>query len=91
MAEEDNGTVPEQPGQPLPAPPQSNLDINIVPGGAVLTFPVQLGMDNVTMKQLVKQYLAAHPELVQEIAREAIVQRQQELKFIQMINRSRND
>lgn len=84
---EDNGTVPEQPGQP----PPSNLNINIVPGGAVLTFPVQLGLDNVTATQFVKTYLAAHPELVQEIAREAIAQKQQELKFIQMVNHSRND
>lgn len=83
MAEADNGKPPE--------PPPSNLNINIVPGGAVLTFPVQLGMDNVTATQFVKAFLAAHPELVQEIAREAIAQKQQELKFIEMVRRSRND
>lgn len=88
MAEEENGKVVD--ADPPPAPLPSNLNINIVPGGAVLTFPVQLGLDNVTMKQLVRAYLNAHPEEVQAIAREAIAQKQQELKFIEMVRRSKN-
>ena len=87
MAEEDNETTPEPPrqGQPM------QLGIQIVPGGAVLSFPINLAMDDETTMQFVKLFLNAHPELVQEIVKEAIAQKQQELAIIQMVKRSRND
>ena len=85
---EENGVPPQEPprqGQPM------QLGMQVVPGGFVLSFPVNLAMDNETMGQLVKTYLNAHPELVQEIVKEAIAQKQQELAIIQMVKRSRND
>lgn len=91
MAEEDNGTQPE-PEQPQPRQGEAMaVGMQITTQGAVLSFPVQLGLSNEAMKQLVRSYLQAHPEEVQEIAKEAIAQKQQELAFIQMIKRSRND
>ena len=68
MPEEDNVPEPEQPrqGQPM------QLGIQIVPQGAVLSFPVNLAMDNETTMQFVRAFLNAHPELVQEIVKEAI-------------------
>ncbi len=87
MSEEENGTLLEQPA----APPPIGLNMQLNPQGVVLSFPVNLSIDNETMKQLVKAYLQAHPELVQEIAREALVQKQQEMKFLQMVKQSRTD
>ena len=80
---EENGTTPEQ--------PQPQLGLQIAPQGVQLTFPVNLMLDNDMMKQLVKVYLAQHPELVQEIAKEALKQKQQEMKFLQLVKQSRND
>ncbi len=88
MPEEDNGTMPqEQPrqGQPM------QLGMQVVPGGAVLSFPVNLAMDDETTTQFVKLYLNAHPEIAQEFVRKMIAQKQQELAIIQMVKRSRND
>ena len=82
MAEE-NSTQPEQ--------SPTNLQVQITPQGVMLGFPMTLGIDNATMTQLIKAYLAHHPELVQEIAKEALAQKQQELQFLQMVKRSRND
>jgi hypothetical protein len=78
---------PEQPhqGQAM------QLGVQITPQGVVLSFPMGLSLDNETMGQLVRAYLAAHPELVQEIAREALAQKQQELSIIQLVRRSRNE
>lgn len=80
---EENGKLPVQ--------PPTNLQVQITPQGVMLGFPMQLGIDNATMTQLIRAYLSAHPELVQEIAREARAQQQQELQFIQMVRKSRND
>jgi predicted glycoside hydrolase/deacetylase ChbG (UPF0249 family) len=89
MSEAENGTVALQTEQP--APGQVGLNMQLTPQGVVLSFPVNLGIDNATMVQLIKAYLQAHPELVQEIAREAIAQKQQELAFIEMVKRSKNN
>jgi hypothetical protein len=91
MNEEENGTVAlkTEPSQQPPA--QLQLQMQLTPGGVLLTFPVNLGLDNDTMKQLVKVYLSQHPELVQEIAQEAVKQKQRELQIIQAVKQSRND
>jgi len=88
MSEEDNGTTPPEPprqGQAM------QLGMQVVPGGAVLSFPVNLAMDDETTTQFVKLYLNAHPEIAQEFVRKMIAQKQQELAIIQMVKRSRND
>jgi len=89
---EENGSVALQTEQPpQPAPGQVGLNMQINPQGVVLSFPVNLGIDNETMKQLIKAYLQAHPELMQEIAREALAQKQQEWNILQMVKQSRTD
>ncbi len=95
MSEEENGTppvalatTPEQPSQP---PQVMQLNIQITPQGVVLTFPVNLALDNATMGQLVSAYLQAHPELVQEIAKQALAQKQQELAIIRHVNLTKNN
>jgi hypothetical protein len=65
--------------------------MQITPQGIQLLFPMNLGLDNETMKQLIKAYLQQHPELVQEIARDAIAQKQTELAIIRNVKASRND
>jgi Na+/melibiose symporter-like transporter len=90
---EENGTKhielktkpPEQP------PSQAHVQMQLAPQGVMLTFPVNLMLDNAMMAQFVKLYLSQHPELVQEIAREAVKQKQQEQKFLQLVKQSRND
>ena len=67
------------------------LGMQVTPQGVILSFPVTLTLDNAAATQFVKQFLAYHPELVQEIAREALAQKQQELQFLQMVRKSRND
>jgi len=89
MAEEENGTGGLQTA-PL-APGQVGLNMQLSPQGVVLSFPVNLGIDNATMGQLVRAYLQAHPELMQEIVQEAIKQKQQELSIIQLVKQSRTD
>lgn len=89
MAEEENGTVALHSEQPKPG--QTGLNMQINPQGIVLSFPVNLGIDNATMAQLVKAYLAQHPELAQEIAREALTQKQQEQHFLRLVKESRNE
>jgi hypothetical protein len=89
MSTEENGTVALETEQP--APPQIGLNMQITPQGVVLSFPVNLGIDNATMVQLIRAYLQAHPELVQEIVKEAIAQKQQELSIIQLVQRSKNN
>jgi hypothetical protein len=84
MTEEENGNTPEQP-QAL------QMQMQLTPQGVLLTFPVNLGLDNDFMQQLVKAYLSKHPELVQEIAREAVAYKQQEQKLLQLVKQSRND
>ncbi len=94
MSIENNGTIAleteQAPTQPV-APGQIGLNMQLNSQGVVLSFPVNLGIDNETMKQLVKAYLQVHPELVQEIAREALVQKQQEWNILQMVKQSRTD
>ena len=85
MSEEDN--VPE-PGQPHQGQAMQ-LGVQITPQVTTLSFPMSLAMDNETMGQLVRAYLKAHPDLVQEIAREALAQKQQELAFIEMVRKSK--
>jgi len=89
MSEEENGTVALPTEQP--APPQIGLNMQMTPQGVVLSFPVNLGIDNATMVQLIKAYLQAHPELMQELVRESLAQKQQELKFIELVQRSKNN
>ena len=92
MTEQENGTVTLKTEQPQPpAPGQVGLNMQLTPQGIVLSFPVNLGIDNATMGQLVRAYLQAHPELMQEIVQEAIKQKQQELSIIQMVKKSRTD
>ncbi len=95
MSEEENGTVTlktEQPQQTAPlAPGQVGLNMQLSPQGVVLSFPVNLGIDTQTMAQLVRAYLQAHPELMQELVQEAIKQKQQELSIIQLVKQSRTD
>ena len=79
--EENNGTTPEQ--QPV------GLNMQLTPQGVVLSFPVNLGIDNATMAQLIRAYLQAHPELLEAIARETVAQKQQELQVIQMVRQSK--
>ncbi len=88
MSEQENGTVALQTEQP--APPPIGLNMQITPQGVVLSFPVNLGIDNATMVQLIRAYLQAHPEIMQELVRESIAQKQQELKFIQLVQQSKN-
>jgi hypothetical protein len=83
---ETNGNTPEQAAQPQP-----QLQIQLAPQGVVLTFPVTLALDNEMMGQLVRAYLQAHPELLQEIVKGTVQQKQQELAVIQAVKRSRND
>ena len=89
MTEQENGTVGLQTAPP--APGQVGLNMQLSPQGVVLSFPVNLGIDTETMGQLVKAYLQAHPELMQEIVQESIKQKQQELSIIQLVKQSRTD
>ncbi len=89
MNEQENGTVALQTAQP--APGQIGVNMQITPQGVLLSFPVNLGIDNATMVQLVKAYLQAHPDLMQELVQEVLVQKQQELQIIQMVKRSKID
>ena len=91
MSEQENGTVALKTEQPQQPTTQAHLQMQVTPSGVMLQFPVNLGLDNEMMKQLIKAYLAQHPELVQEIAREALAQKQQEQKFLQLVKQSRND
>jgi hypothetical protein len=88
---EENGTkhVALQTEQPQQQTMQ--LQMQLTPQGVMLQFPVNLGLDNDMMKQLIKQYLTLHPELVQEIAKEALQQKQQEIRFLQLVKQSRTD
>lgn len=88
MSEEENGTVALK---TEPPPQAMQLQMQITPQGALLSFPVNLGLDNETMKQLVKVYLQQHPEMVTEIVQEAVKQKQRELQIIQAVKQSRND
>jgi hypothetical protein len=87
---EENGMIPDQ-SSVMPAPPPIGLNMQLTPQGIVLSFPVNLGIDNETMAQLVKAYLQAHPELMQELVQETLAQKQQELKIIQLVQRSKNN
>jgi hypothetical protein len=89
MPEEENGTVALQTEQP--APPPIGLNMQITPQGVVLSFPVNLGIDDATMKQMILAYLQGHPDFMQEIVKEAIAQKQQELSIIQLVQRSKNN
>jgi hypothetical protein len=86
MPEEDNGATPEQQSNPQPG-----MQMQIGPGGVVLTFPCTLAMDNETATQFVRNFLQTHPELREELVREMIAQKQQELAIIQMMRKSRID
>src|SRR5258707_15556872 len=91
MPEEDNGQQPE-PEQPGPQP-QPSLHMQLSPQGVVLSFPVtvNLAVDNETMEQLIQNYLQAHPDFQQKLIMELVAVKQQELKIIQMVNKSRID
>ncbi len=81
---DENGTAP--------APQQQfSLGVQVTPEGVALSFPVTLGLDNETMKQVIKAYLAAHPELLQELAKESMEAKKRELQLIRHISSSRND
>ena len=89
MPEEDNGAAPEQPQEQPRQGQAMQLGMQITPQGVVLSFPMSLAMDNETMGQLVRTYLAHHPELRQELAKEWLEQKQQELAIIQMVRQSK--
>ncbi len=91
MSEEEKNGTTSAALTTTPPPQAMQLNVQITPQGVVLTFPVNLALDNATMGQLVKAYLAQHPEIVQEIVKQALVQKQQELAIIQHVNRTKND
>jgi hypothetical protein len=91
MTEETNKTVALTTEPPPQAAQQLQLQMQITPQGIQLLFPMSLGLDNETVKQLIKAYLQQHPELMQEILHEALAQKQQEQKFLQLVKQSRND
>ena len=78
---EESGTISSQSSvTPEPEQPRQGeamqLGVQITPQSAILSFPMSLAMDNETTTQFVKLFLAHHPELVQELVKEAIAQKQ---------------
>jgi hypothetical protein len=84
---EENGTTPEQ---PQPAPGQ--VAINVTPQGMVIQImsqPINLVIDENGMQQMVTQWLAAHPDLFDEIVKSRVTQKKAELAIIRNIKDSR--
>jgi hypothetical protein len=84
---EENGTTPEQ-----KASPQVAININVTPQGMVLQIaqqPVNLVIDEAGMNQMITQWLAAHPELIDVIVKAQLAKKQMELTIIKNIRESR--
>ena len=81
---EENGTQPEQ-------PKQAHINVMFTPQGAVLTFPVDVGLPAEMLDNLCEQWIMSRPELLLKVAQAAKKAQQQELQLIQMVRKSRND
>ncbi len=82
---EENGTTPEQPVQghvAINMTPQS-MNIQIAPQ------PINLAIDEANMNQMVKEWLANHPALFDELVKQRLAQKQTELAIIRDIHSSR--
>jgi hypothetical protein len=80
---EENGTTPEQ---------QGHINISVSPQGMVLSItqqPINLVIDEAGMKQMVVQWLAAHPDLFDEIVKSRVAQKKTELAIIRDIRGSK--
>ncbi len=89
--QQQNGTIALQTTENIPHPGQMQLNMHLEPQGVVFSFPVNLGIDNQTMAQFVKAYVQAHPELLEEIVRETVIQKKREMQIIQLVQQSRTE
>ncbi len=84
---EDNGTAPQFPATNIQITPDGQaliISSMLAPG---LTLTQALGPD--LMNQIVRGWLQAHPELLQQIASESVAAKRQELALIQHIRESK--
>ncbi len=78
----------EQEQQPV----QGHVAINIGPQSMNIQItpqPITLVIDEANMNQMVTQWLAAHPELFDELVKQRVTQKKTELAIIRDIRSSR--
>lgn len=72
--------------------PQMQVAMQLTPQGLTLTvapMPITIGLPEEVMHQVVKQWLATHDALLQEIVRESVAAKRQQLEIIRHVNASK--
>ncbi len=73
-------------------PAQGHVTINMTPQSMNIQItpqPINLVLDEANMNQMVTQWLAAHPELFDELVKQRVTQKKTELAIIRDIRSSR--
>ncbi len=73
-------------------PAQGHVTINMTPQSMNIQItpqPINLSIDEANMNQMVTQWLAAHPELFDELVKQRVTQKKTELAIIRDIRSSR--
>ena len=87
----DQQSPPQAPTPPQG--PQVQVALNMTPQGLAITMapaPITINLPEEVMAQLVKQWLATHEALLQEIVRETAAQKRKEIEIIQHVRNSKN-
>jgi len=72
-------------------PQGAQMHINVTPDGTLFSVPIQVGIPDELMAQVVKQWLFQHPQQMNELIGEALKAKQQELAIIKHLHRSKNN
>ena len=86
---QDDERMPEQQEQ---QPAQGHVTINMTPQSMNIQItpqPITLVIDEANMDQMVKEWLANHPELFDELVKQRVTQKKTELAIISDIKSSR--
>lgn len=93
MPDDEQPVAPEQAASTQPAAPQ--VSATMTPQGLALTVqlpPVGIMVSNETLAQIALQFIAAHPELADEIVKQRVAflkEQRQQLQMVQHIKRSK--
>ena len=87
---EENGAKPE-PEQP-PAPVAGQVAINVSAQGMTISImpqPINLGLDKDAMRRIVTDFLNSDPAFFDELAKQRLAMKRQELAIIRSVESSR--
>lgn len=81
----------ETPDAEVSAPDPPQMGVQITTNGLILTLPITLHLPEEAVNQVVRQWIATHPALADELIEQHIAGLKMKQQLMQDIKRSRND